>query len=707
MQEDDMKKMLIVTAWLLAVTGSVLGQRVGSDVADSPEVLLKRAVTLELTDGQPRLAAARYRDLAARLERTDRRVAAQALLRAARSYERIGSPEAARIYADLAKRFGDQPAASEARARTASARARTTDDSSARRLLAEALPLGGVPFDNISPDGRYTVIGVVRADDDRDLVLRDVLSGTERTLLDGSARLFANGMTAVISPDGTQVAYVTTEPGPMSIRLGNSLYVVGTEPGARPRQLIDAQSQTIGRPIGWSADGKALLAGLASRDRGLMSIDRLAWVNPVDGATSVIVSFEPWRMPAGLHEVSLSPKGDRIAFSAPARMGSADRHISIVGADGQGETAVVKIAGSSTQPIWTPDGSHLVFVNQRALWAVAVPHGAVSSEPTLVHQAFAGEPIAITQAGDLYFSQSKGGDASIVIGGSEGPVQSGFNGFGAAWSPDGRSIAFLRDGNLIIRTVPGGEERRATMPGLDLTSPRWLPDGSAVIVRANQSGPSGDAPWFHIARSDDGSVRPLFNARTTHGLLSGVSTISPDGRTLYASVRQREGGPWTGIVASEIATGSTRLVFTFPDAGLPKESQPGLAVGPDGATLAILGWANPDAREARIFTVRTDGTDFRVLHGPFAAWNTTLLRWAPDGRSLAFVGREATRPVLLRMPASGGAPETDPLTSVITPDSSSFDLSPDGTRIVTNGRNPMNRELWVLDNFLSTIANVK
>jgi hypothetical protein len=119
-----------------------------------------------------------------------------------------------------------------------------------------------------------------------------------------------------------------------------------------------------------------------------------------------------------------------------------------------------------------------------------------------------------------------------------------------------------------------------------------------------------------------------------------------------------------------------------------------------------MGWAVPETRHARLFTVRTDGTDYRMLHGPFAAWNTTMLRWV-DGKSLAFVARSGDRPQLLRIPVTGGVPEPDPLTSFITPDSFSFDVSPDATRIVTNGRNPFSRELWVMDDFLSTLVAVR
>ncbi len=130
------KTALVSAALVLAGTSFVLAQRVDVSRTDTPEVVLKTAVNLELVDGQPNAAVQRYREIATRFKATNRRVAAQALLHAARSYEKIASSEARVVYAELLRDFADQPEAAEARTRLGAVRgARSQVDVSPRRVI--------------------------------------------------------------------------------------------------------------------------------------------------------------------------------------------------------------------------------------------------------------------------------------------------------------------------------------------------------------------------------------------------------------------------------------------------------------------------------------------------------------------------------------------------------------------------------------------
>ena len=58
------------------------------------------------------------------------------------------------------------------------------------------------------------------------------------------------------------------------------------------------------------------------------------------------------------------------------------------------------------------------------------------------------------------------------------------------WSPDGKTILFLRDGQIQLLPLAGGEPRALTkhvtaVSALPATPPQWLPDGSAVYFMAN------------------------------------------------------------------------------------------------------------------------------------------------------------------------------------------------------------------------------
>ncbi len=154
--------------------------------------------------------------------------------------------------------------------------------------------------------------------------------------------------------------------------------------------------------------------------------------------------------------------------------------------------------------------------------------------------------------------------------------------------------------------------------------------------------------------------------------------------------------PITGIVGVDLATGTEKAVATFAEAGLPGSGFPGLAMSPDGTTLAVMAWVDglgTTPRPARIFSVGVDGASYREISGSFRARNTAnQMRWTPDGRSIVFSALDtADKWRLMRVAAEGGQAEFDgldfgtlsPLLSGLRMTPGSFinlDLSPDGTQ---------------------------
>jgi Tol biopolymer transport system component len=143
-------------------------------------------------------------------------------------------------------------------------------------------------------------------------------------------------------------------------------------------------------------------------------------------------------------------------------------------------------------------------------------------------------------------------------------------------------------------------------------------------------------------------------------------------------------------------------------------------MSPDGTTLAMRAWAQEGSDNGRLITVRTDGTDFREVFGPFpgGGWSD-LLRWTPDGQSLLFSARVVDASgvrtwEILRVPAQGGAAAREGLNSanlnsaVKLPDMeknniSSLDVSPDGSRLVFSSSARPTYEVWALDNVASIL----
>jgi uncharacterized protein YjdB len=144
---------------------------------------------------------------------------------------------------------------------------------------------------------------------------------------------------------------------------------------------------------------------------------------------------------------ALSPDRTRIAFSSN-RAGSYDLYL--MDADGSNLQRLTTEPGREGEPVWTPDGSRLVYTVTRE-----------GAQPQLYALRPDGRPAQALTA-------EPGGHHSPSI------------------SADGRSLAFVstRDGNQEIYMMPveGGAPRRVTDTGQRESQPRLLPNGDLIYV---------------------------------------------------------------------------------------------------------------------------------------------------------------------------------------------------------------------------------
>ncbi len=575
---------------------------------------------------------------------------------------------------------------------------RQTDELSPPRIVAS-----GFAATDVSLDGR---MAVGTCTDPQSLCVREIESGQMRTLVPGTDT--GSVVRAILSPTSRDVAYAWTEKVDGKDRF--SIRLIGTDKNAQPRTLTS--SEGILSPADWSPDGKTLLLVVA---QGLHR--SMVWMSVADGSMRPIKSFENWRTPrAG----QVSPDGNFISFEDLAREGSNDWYIYIMDRDGQHEEAVVKMAGMSGSAKWTPDAAHLVFRSNRtgrpALWSVPVDRGRAVGEPKLLQIEGPVTPIVITASGELFYHQGDTKNqyqqafvAERTMSGTR--IVKSFNGEGVSWSPDGKSLAYLRVNPagmaVAILSTETGEERAYPNDALGYAQLRWMPDGSGVVAVVRKDAIGGTALYCMDART--GVFRRLFSRDSSEQVRASVVEVAPDGRTIYMPFRSAEGSPWRGIVAVDLQTLTEKVIVTFAEPGYPGDGALALAVSPDGATLVVQVRAIPG--QARLLAVRTDGNGYRELYGPFPATVIpSVVKWSRDGRSIFFFTHTKGGDWrLLRIPAEGGEPEADGLdTKSATASVSgkdidgsplSFDLSPDGTQIAFGAWRK-----WVPE--LRSIANI-
>jgi Tol biopolymer transport system component len=214
------------------------------------------------------------------------------------------------------------------------------------------------------------------------------------------------------------------------------------------------------------------------------------------------------------------------------------------------------------------------------------------------------------------------------------------------WSPDGRSLAFVRDGEVWLSSADGGEEQE----------PRWSPDGRFLAFRAAPAGgeilaiaPDGSNErtiglGFQPKWSPDGQRIAFTYGSGFLGFFGGLATMRVDGSevALLADVFYSDALP--GCLGEDYEWSPDSRLLAYWSEGLNAGSL--AVVSADGSSEPInlgegLGptWS-ADSRQlaysapgrgflCTVYTVDANGGQPSLLvEGAVAP------RWSPDGRLL-------------------------------------------------------------------------
>ncbi len=685
-----MKQMLTV-ALALVVAGTLV---VAQNPRD-PQVLFKAAQHTEEVQGDLKAAIAQYQLVVAA---GNRGLAAQALLRMAACYEKLGG-ESRSVYERVVREYADQKDA------VALARAGLGGTNAVGQTRGDRAVWTGPYVDiygQVSSDGRF--ISFTDWTRSYNLMVhdlaqhRDVALTTNPSFVNNpTARSAGEAMWSSISKDGKQVAYGWWSSNPDSREVRIAALDASGAPKHRTLLAFEADEVRATGAYDWSPDGK-WIAVVVNRTDGTSQI---ALAAVADGAFRVLKTTG-WGGPSRLF---FSPDGQHLAYDPRSSDAGDARDVFVLAVDGSREIPMVVHPAQDHLMGWSPDGAHVLFSSDRTgstgLWSQGFANGQRQGSPQLIRPDIgASFSLGLTRAGALYLYRGVANrdlqiaPIDLTAGRLSASPREFSQGFLAtprtpSWSPDGKQLTYLAclGGCVAIRSVETGAVRQLPRTVLYPRDPRWSPDGRSLVVAArDRRARNGlfqlDAQSGAILWTLDG---PGFNS---------FPQWSPDGTKILYLVRG------DGVMEHDLQTGTGRQIVKHP------QLNHDLSLSPDGRFMAARALDKPNATQTLQLIPAGGGAPRELLrvHGPDRIDRGPVV-WTPDGRSLIVAQTLSSQVALWLVPIDGSTPRKLDLdyASWIEggegPLDEGFSLSPDGRSIVfPMGKN--SAEVWALENIL-------
>ncbi|HEV3056981.1 MAG TPA: protein kinase [Vicinamibacterales bacterium] len=374
------------------------------------------------------------------------------------------------------------------------------------------------------PDGRHLLFQVIGTTD----------SGIFVTALDGSDvhRLVAGAQDPVFAP-----------PNHLFFTRRGTLYVQSFDP--TQRALAGEPVRIVDNVLGFSAAGPVLMYRVGTAETAL-----LTWF---DRAGKSLGTAGPPDVNA--LSVELSPEGKRAAIHRADESGNSD--IWSLDLSRNVLTRLTSDPRSDSFPVWSPDGSHLIFTSNRRGKINLYEKLSSGSEPE--HLMFDAPMLAASDwSRDGRFllyrapgQQNDGPDLwALPLTGDRKPfawLKTPFDEFNGQFSPDSRWVAYGSNETgqfeVYIQSFPtlGAKWRVSKSGGVE---PRWRGDGRELFYLA----PDGGLMSVSVSLSADGSElelgqpSTLFHVRTLGRFTNNVRqqyAVTRDGQRFLVNSTAR------------------------------------------------------------------------------------------------------------------------------------------------------------------------
>jgi Tol biopolymer transport system component len=458
---------------------------------------------------------------------------------------------------------------------------------------------------------------------------------------------------AALSPDGKLFAGTTWD---------SELVVIDTSTGEQQNLAENCHG-----PVVWSADGSEIAVRSYRQEKHILVAVSLKtgktrtlmedppWLadwspdgkrilgerRPKPGVYSAVMvnleSKEETVLPKALGSPRFCPNGYWVSYLTK-QTGRLVLHLRKI--DGASHVKYTDFPGDISRPIWSPDGTHVVFIGTQAgidgayykdLWALRVEGNR-----------FVGAPFPVVPDVEQmkFYNWSQNGQLAYRTGFQLGGIfllsvdpRTGKatgaprqlvrrGGFGShCWSPDGKQIALRqRNGVIFISASTGEQIRKLSLPGIqrDGRGMSWSPDGRLIAFCGRDK--EKRAGVFLITVKT-GKVKLLVPLETR--VPNFDPTWSLDSKSIAYGYK-------SNVYVVNIEDGKSRRLTPPPKQDEDKRSQVRPVFAPDGRSVAYK--AGP-----RILLTTIDGQETReIFHLKNDKFGINIFDWSPNGRHIVF-----------------------------------------------------------------------
>lgn len=298
-----------------------------------------------------------------------------------------------------------------------------------------------------------------------------------------------------------------------------------------------------------------------------------------------------------------------------------------------------------------------------------------------------------TSSPGIYLKRTTGGDPWPLL--LDGPPSESGRGSFPKWSPDGHTIAFLREVGASVwdvRVVPvtGGESHHVTQ--INSGSVSWMPDSKTLAV--SDRAASGEPYSVFLVSTEDGHRFRRVTSPPLGTLGDWHCAVSPDGTRL--AVARFRSSYEADVFVTSIERGESGMVqLTHDSVGLGH-----LAWTPDGRVLVF---ASQRANRAALWEISTEpGNSHQptlVAGGDGGAHHPALAR--ADGKGTLKLAYQFETFAVTIWRRDQNVPSGSVGTYVVAPTHTASDRhpswSPDGSKIAFASDRSGDSELWIAD----------